>query len=284
MKKNDPYDLQRFIDAQSRWIEQACKELQEGRKQSHWMWFIFPQLKGLGHSAMANHYGISSRREAEAYLAHPTLGTRLGHCTGLVLALEGRDIEQIFGSPDDLKFRSSMTLFARIDAPGSVFAAALEKYFARKPDQLTIDRLSESTPSTWTVLPTFIPHVSGERWDHRTCRVIKSSKSATTLKKMEETAKVQFHPDAAARLNELAQEILQSVSSLKNSGLEIEHDPGWRVVARVFLPTRPSVNTAVHEPDRQIRWEQKVIESHAFVLLPPFKFVIPECPERPVRM
>jgi uncharacterized protein (DUF1810 family) len=146
MKKNDPYDLQRFIDAQSRWIEQACKELQDGRKQSHWMWFIFPQLKGLGHSAMANHYGISSRKEAEAYLAHPILGTRLRHCTALVLPLEGRDIEQIFGSPDDLKFRSSMTLFAHVDSESLIFNNALKKYFAGKPDQLTIERLSESIP------------------------------------------------------------------------------------------------------------------------------------------
>ncbi len=147
MKKNDPYDLQRFIDAQSRWIEQACKELEEGRKQSHWMWFIFPQLKGLGHSAMANHYGISSRKEAEAYLAHPILGTRLRHCTALVLALEGRSVEQIFEA-DDVKFRSSMTLFARVDSESSIFNNALKKYFAGKPDQLTIERLSESIPFT----------------------------------------------------------------------------------------------------------------------------------------
>ena len=141
MNRNDPYDLQRFIDAQSGWIEQASRELQEGRKQSHWMWFIFPQLKGLGHSAMSHRYGISSRREAEAYLAHPLLGTRLRQCTALVIALEGRSVEEIFGAPDDVKFRSSMTLFASVDSESSLFSNALKKYFAGKPDQVTIDRL-----------------------------------------------------------------------------------------------------------------------------------------------
>jgi uncharacterized protein (DUF1810 family) len=140
MNKNDPYDLQRFIDVQSRWIEQASKELQDGRKQSHWMWFIFPQLRGLGHSAMANRYGISSRREAEAYLAHPVLGTRLRHCTALVMAVKGRSVEQIFEAPDDVKFRSSMTLFASVDSESSLFTNVLKKYFAGKPDQLTIQR------------------------------------------------------------------------------------------------------------------------------------------------
>ena len=141
MNTNDPYDLQRFLDAQSRWFERACEELSEGYKQSHWMWFIFPQLRGLGHSAMANRYAISSREEAEAYLRHPTLGTRLRHCTQLVMAVEGRSIEQIFGYPDDLKFRSSMTLFASTPGDNKVFNNALRKYFGGKPDQLTIDLL-----------------------------------------------------------------------------------------------------------------------------------------------
>ena len=141
MKRNDRYDLQRFVEAQSGWHEQVCRELEEGRKRSHWMWFIFPQLKGLGHSAMAERYGISSRGEAEAYLAHSVLGARLRHCTELVVAVEGRSVEQIFGSPDDLKFRSSMTLFASVDAGGSVFARALGKYFGGRPDPLTLERL-----------------------------------------------------------------------------------------------------------------------------------------------
>ena len=141
MNQNDRYDLQRFVEAQSGLYERVCRELEEGRKRSHWMWFIFPQWKGLGHSAMAERYGISSRGEAEAYLAHPLLGSRLRHCTELVVAMDGRTVEQIFGTPDDMKFRSSMTLFASVDAEGSVFARALEKYFGGTPDQLTIERL-----------------------------------------------------------------------------------------------------------------------------------------------
>jgi len=141
MSAGDPYDLRRFVDAQSGCFEQVCRELSEGRKQSHWMWFIFPQLKGLGHSAMANKYAISSRHEAEAYLRHPILGSRLSHCTQLVMLVEGRPIDQIFESPDDLKFRSSMTLFAATATENKIFKDALQKYFAGKPDQLTIDRL-----------------------------------------------------------------------------------------------------------------------------------------------
>lgn len=141
MSNGDPYDLQRFIDAQSRWVERACKELREGRKQSHWMWFIFPQLKGLGYSAMANLYGITSRKEAEAYLVHSLLGTRLRHCTALVTAIEGRSIEQVFEAPDDLKFRSSMTLFAAVDSESGIFSNALKKYFGGNPDPLTVERL-----------------------------------------------------------------------------------------------------------------------------------------------
>jgi uncharacterized protein (DUF1810 family) len=141
MTGNDPYDLQRFVDAQSDCFEQACRELSEGYKQSHWIWFIFPQLKGLGHSAMAKRYAISSRQEAEAYLRNPILGSRLRHCTQLVMLVEGRSIEQIFEDPDDLKFRSSMTLFANTAAENKIFKDALQKYFAGKPDPLTIERL-----------------------------------------------------------------------------------------------------------------------------------------------
>ena len=141
MTANDPYDLQRFVDAQSRCFDRVCRELSEGHKQSHWMWFIFPQLKGLGHSAMALRYAISSRQEAEAYLRNPILGPRLRHCTQLVMVVEGRSIEEIFEAPDDLKFRSSMTLFASTAAEGKIFKDALQKYFAGKPDPLTIDLL-----------------------------------------------------------------------------------------------------------------------------------------------
>jgi len=141
MNRNDPYNLQRFVEAQSGVYEQVCRELEDGRKRSHWMWFIFPQLKGLGHSAMAERYGISTRVDAEAYLVHPVLGARLQHCTELVVTVEGRSVEEIFGPPDDMKFRSSMTLFAGVDGAGSVFGDALKKYFGGKPDQLTIERL-----------------------------------------------------------------------------------------------------------------------------------------------
>jgi uncharacterized protein (DUF1810 family) len=139
---NDPYDLQRFVDAQAPVFEQVCTELREGRKRSHWMWFVFPQIKGLGHSETARRFAISSREEAEAYLQHPVLGPRLRECTRLVNLVEGRSIEQIFGHPDDLKFRSSMTLFANIPSDNRVFQEALQKYFGGKPDdRLTLERL-----------------------------------------------------------------------------------------------------------------------------------------------
>ena len=141
MTANDPYDLQRFVDAQSRCFDRVCRELSEGHKQSHWMWFIFPQLKGLGHSAIAIRYAISSSQEAEAYLRNPILGSRLRHCTQLVMVVEGRSIEEIFEAPDDLKFRSSMTLFANTAGEDKIFQEALRKYFAGKPDPLTIDLL-----------------------------------------------------------------------------------------------------------------------------------------------
>jgi len=119
----------------------VLSELRQGSKQGHWMWFIFPQLKGLGSSRMADKYGISSLAEAEAYLAHPVLGPRLVQCTRLVNSVEGPSIEQIFGSVDTLKFRSSMTLFAAVSRDASVFAEALCKYFAGRTDRLTLDRL-----------------------------------------------------------------------------------------------------------------------------------------------
>ena len=137
----DPYNLQRFVDAQESEYEQVCDELRAGRKQSHWIWFIFPQMRGLGRSELANYYGISSLQEAEAYLAHPVLGPRLRECTRLVITVKGRSVHQIFGYPDDLKFRSSMTLFASTALENQIFKDALQKYFDGKPDQATIDLL-----------------------------------------------------------------------------------------------------------------------------------------------
>jgi uncharacterized protein (DUF1810 family) len=135
------YDLPRFVDAQNPVIEQVRLELRSGRKASHWMWFVFPQIKGLGHSAMAQRFAISTREEAEAYSAHPVLGPRLVECTGLVNAVEGRSIGQIFGSPDDLKFHSSMTLFANVCKDNGPFVTATKKYFGGKFDSLTLDRI-----------------------------------------------------------------------------------------------------------------------------------------------
>lgn len=138
---DDPFDLQRFVDAQDPVFEQVCGELRRGRKQGHWIWFIFPQIKGLGHSHMSVRYAISSRQEAEAYLKHGVLGPRIRECARLVNLVEGRLIEQIFGCPDCLKFRSSMTLFAITASEGQIFKDALEKYFDGKGDQRTLERL-----------------------------------------------------------------------------------------------------------------------------------------------
>ncbi len=138
---NNPYDLERFVNAQETTFEQVCAELRAGRKKTHWMWFMFPQLKGLGHSEMARKFAVSSRQEAEAYLEHAILGPRLRKCTQLVIEVEGRSVEQIFGYPDDLKFRSSMTLFANATAENQVFNDALQKYFDGEPDSLTVELL-----------------------------------------------------------------------------------------------------------------------------------------------
>jgi len=137
----DPYNLQRFVDAQNPIYENVLAELRAGQKRSHWMWFVFPQLKGLGHSHMATHYGIASRQEAEGYLQHPILGLRLRECTELVNLVKERSVHQIFGSPDDMKFRSSMSLFASVTGDTQVFKDALQKYFDGKPDPLTLERL-----------------------------------------------------------------------------------------------------------------------------------------------
>lgn len=138
---SDPFKLQRFVDAQSRVIDQVSSELRAGRKRSHWMWYIFPQISGLGSSATARAFAISSLAEARAYLSHPVLGSRLRTCTGLVNAIEGRSIEEIFGYPDHLKFHSSMTLFARAAPDEAVFQSALQKFFGGRLDRFTLERL-----------------------------------------------------------------------------------------------------------------------------------------------
>lgn len=138
---DDAYDLQRFVDAQALVYRRVVAELRQGAKQSHWMWFIFPQVKGLGSSAMANKFAIASRAEAQAYLDHPVLGPRLRECARLVTAVPQRSIEDILAYPDDLKFRSSMTLFAAVAADNKVFAAALDKFYDGKADPATLQRL-----------------------------------------------------------------------------------------------------------------------------------------------
>jgi uncharacterized protein (DUF1810 family) len=137
----DPYHLQRFVDAQAPIFEAVRAELRQGRKQSHWMWFIFPQVRGLGHSPMAERYAIGSLAEARAYLSHPMLGARLRECAAIVIAVEGRSINQILGDIDALKFWSSMTLFARASESEEVFIRALEKHFGGEEDLATLERL-----------------------------------------------------------------------------------------------------------------------------------------------
>jgi uncharacterized protein (DUF1810 family) len=136
----DPFDLQRFVDAQAPVYPRVLAELRRGQKQSHWMWFIFPQLAGLGHSPMARRFALRSRQEAAAYLRHDLLGPRLRECTAIVNAVEGRTILEMLGSPDDLKFGSSMTLFAAISSEQE-FAAAIAKFCGGTPDQKTLDLL-----------------------------------------------------------------------------------------------------------------------------------------------
>jgi len=138
---NSSHNLERFTEAQDPIYGNVLSELRSGRKRTHWMWFVFPQIAGLGTSRMARTFAISSREEADAYLNHPLLGERLRECTELVLAVEGRTINEIFGSPDDLKFRSCMTLFGNVAADSQVFEDALLKYFNGDPDPLTVERL-----------------------------------------------------------------------------------------------------------------------------------------------
>ena len=139
---SDPYNLSRFILAQAPVWSRVVAELEQGSKQSHWMWFVFPQIAGLGHSEAAQRYAIASLNEARAFLAHPLLGPRLREATALALAAEGKNAHQIFGTPDDLKFRSSMTLFAATAPEEKLFQQALDKYFAGEGDALTRNKLS----------------------------------------------------------------------------------------------------------------------------------------------
>ncbi|HEY0606857.1 MAG TPA: DUF1810 domain-containing protein [Herpetosiphonaceae bacterium] len=139
----DPFDLQRFVSAQERVYATVLAELRSGRKQSHWMWYIFPQIDGLGYSSTSKRYAIKSLSEARAYLQHPLLGSRLVECAAIVLQLTGRSASAIFGAPDDMKLRSSMTLFAAVPDADPVFAQVLEKYFAGQPDRATLDLLAK---------------------------------------------------------------------------------------------------------------------------------------------
>ena len=141
IRTNGADDLARFLNAQSRVYEQVVAELSAGRKQSHWMWFIFPQLKGLGHSAASEYFGISDRSEAAAYGEHPILGTRLRECTQLVLDVRDRRVEEILPYPDHLKFHSSMTLFMIAARDGSLFSKAIEQFFCGEPDRRTAKML-----------------------------------------------------------------------------------------------------------------------------------------------
>jgi uncharacterized protein (DUF1810 family) len=143
---NDPtdsYDLQRFVDAQDPVISQVKDELRSGRKRSHWMWFVFPQVEGLGSSRMAQRYAIGSRGEADAFLKHPVLGPRLRECTELANGIDGRSATAVFGSPDDKKFRSSMTLFEAVADDPAPFETALERYYGGDRDGTTLRFLAE---------------------------------------------------------------------------------------------------------------------------------------------
>jgi uncharacterized protein (DUF1810 family) len=139
---SDPFDLQRFVDAQERVYPSVLGELRAGRKRSHWIWFIFPQVAGLGSSPTAARYAISSLDEARAYLRHELLGPRLHECTRLVNAVDGRSIGEVFGWPDDLKVRSSMTLFAHATDDNQDFVELLERYYDGEEDPLTLERLT----------------------------------------------------------------------------------------------------------------------------------------------
>ncbi len=148
MANQDTYHLNRFVTAQKPRYETALAELKSGRKRTHWMWFIFPQIEGLGHSATTKYYSIKSAAEAREYLRHPTLGTRLIECAETLFALEGNSASDIFDPPDDLKFWSSMTLFASLTDPESIFNRVLGKYFGGKRDQNTLAILSHQASAS----------------------------------------------------------------------------------------------------------------------------------------
>ena len=138
----DPYALNRFVIAQEESYERVLSELERGRKESHWMWYIFPQVEGLGSSPSSNFYSIKSEGEARAYLEHPMLGRRLVECARAMLAVEGKSARTILGSPDDLKLKSCATLFAHVSAPGSVFERILETFYAGERDAATLRLLA----------------------------------------------------------------------------------------------------------------------------------------------
>jgi uncharacterized protein (DUF1810 family) len=143
-EQENPYDLNRFVKAQASNYEQALAEIRQGRKRSHWMWYIFPQYAGLGFSATSQHYAIKSLAEAEAYLQHPILGARLVECAEAALRLEGQSAYEVFGSPDDMKLRSCATLFAQVSPAGSVFHQLLDQYFQGEPDMKTLELIGRS--------------------------------------------------------------------------------------------------------------------------------------------
>ena len=145
MNPGDTYDLKRFLSAQEGVYERALAELKGGQKRTHWIWFIFPQIDGLGYSPTAKHYSIKSMEEARQYLDHPVLGKRLLECTEAVVALKDGSVSEIFGFPDDMKFKSSMTLFEQIAGRGSVFSLALDKYCHGERDAMTLRLLEKST-------------------------------------------------------------------------------------------------------------------------------------------
>ena len=146
LDRDDPFNLARFVRAHDADYAQALAELRAGRKQSHWMWFVFPQIDGLGVSEVSRFYAIRSAAEARAYLAHPLLGPRLIECSEAVLSAGGRTALEIFGSPDDMKLRSCATLFTRVAPPGSVFERLIERFFAGRHDRATLEILERLEP------------------------------------------------------------------------------------------------------------------------------------------
>jgi uncharacterized protein (DUF1810 family) len=143
---DDPHDLARFVDAQAGDYERALAEIRGGRKRSHWMWYVFPQIDGLGLSSMSRRYAIKSVAEAKAYLDHPTLGPRLIEICEAALGVDGRSAHDLFGSPDDMKLKSCATLFAGVSPPDSVFARLLDKYFQGERDGTTLGRIGMDQP------------------------------------------------------------------------------------------------------------------------------------------